>query len=496
MDSLFAFTDSQVHPLDITLIIIYLLGILIFGLYVGKGVKNSSDFFLAGKTLSWWVVGLSIIGSNIGSNDYVGAAGSAYKIGIAQANFEWIGAIPAMILAAFLFIPYYWKAGVYSIPEYLGLRYNQGVRFISASVLSVFTVLMVGAFLWSTALMLKTYLGWPIYFSILVSAFVVGVYTATGGLKAVTITDTVQVFIMFAGAFGLMYLGIEKSGGFDSFLNKINTNHPDHLKAFLPANHLEFPWPGVVLGLGLVLSPAYWCTSQVILQRTLGAKSQWDGQASMIFAAFAKTLVPFLIIFPGFLALVLITEPLEYPDQALPWVVKNVLPPGLSGLLFVSFIAALQSSVDSTLNSTATMFTRDIVGVLRKEKDDAFDLRLGKIVTTVALILGMAVAPLTSMFAGIYVFIQEMLSLFQGPMFALVLWGILSRKPTSIGGLTTIILGLLFAFILNRTGVNMLYVAFYSFTGSSLILFTVSYFTEKKTNSELQNLTMYEEKKK
>lgn len=496
MDSLFAFTDSQVHPLDITLIIIYLLGILIFGLYVGKGVKNSSDFFLAGKTLSWWVVGLSIIGSNIGSNDYVGAAGSAYKIGIAQANFEWIGAIPAMILAAFLFIPYYWKAGVYSIPEYLGLRYNQGVRFISASVLSVFTVLMVGAFLWSTALMLKTYLGWPIYFSILVSAFVVGVYTATGGLKAVTITDTVQVFIMFAGAFGLMYLGIEKSGGFDSFLNKINTNHPDHLKAFLPANHLEFPWPGVVLGLGLVLSPAYWCTSQVILQRTLGAKSQWDGQASMIFAAFAKTIVPFLIIFPGFLALVLITEPLEYPDQALPWVVKNVLPPGLSGLLFVSFIAALQSSVDSTLNSTATMFTRDIVGVLRKEKDDAFDLRLGKIVTTVALILGMAVAPLTSMFAGIYVFIQEMLSLFQGPMFALVLWGILSRKPTSIGGLTTIILGLLFAFILNRTGVNMLYVAFYSFTGSSLILFTVSYFTEKKTNSELQNLTMYEEKKK
>jgi SSS family solute:Na+ symporter len=117
MDSLFAFTDSQVHPLDITLIIIYLLGILIFGLYVGKGVKNSSDFFLAGKTLSWWVVGLSIIGSNIGSNDYVGAAGSAYKIGIAQANFEWIGAIPAMILAAFLFIPYYWKSGV--VDEFL-----------------------------------------------------------------------------------------------------------------------------------------------------------------------------------------------------------------------------------------------------------------------------------------------------------------------------------------------------------------------------------------
>ena len=492
MESFFQFTDAQVHPLDIFLIVFYMLGILAFGIYMGRGVKNSSDFFIAGKTLSWWVV----VGSNIGSNDYVGAAGSAYKIGIAQANFEWIGAIPAMILAAFLFIPYYWKAGVYSIPEYLGLRYNQGVRFISASVLSVFTVLMVGAFLWSTALMLKTYLGWPVYFSILVSAFVVGVYTATGGLKAVTITDTVQVFIMFAGAVGLMYLGIEKAGGLNAFFTKINTDHPDHLKAFLPATHLEFPWPGVVLGLGLVLSPAYWCTSQVILQRTLGAKSQWDGQASMIFAAFAKTLVPFLIIFPGFLALVLVTNPLEFPDQALPWVVKHVLPPGLSGILFVSFIAALQSSVDSTLNSTATMFTRDIVGVLRKERDDAFDLKLGKIVTTVALLLGMLVAPLTSMFAGIYAFIQEMLSLFQGPMFALVLWGILSKKPSSKGGLATIILGLLFAILLNRTGVNMLYVAFYSFVGSSLILFIVSHFSLKKTDEELHNLTIHEGEKK
>ena len=201
-------------------------------------------------------------------------------------------------------------------------------------------------------------------------------------------------------------------------------------------------------------------------------------------------------IFPGFLALVLVTNPLEFPDQALPWVVKHVLPPGLSGILFVSFIAALQSSVDSTLNSTATMFTRDIVGVLRKERDDAFDLKLGKIVTTVALLLGMLVAPLTSMFAGIYAFIQEMLSLFQGPMFALVLWGILSKKPSSKGGLATIILGLLFAILLNRTGVNMLYVAFYSFVGSSLILFIVSHFSLKKTDKELHNLTIHEGEKK
>src|SRR5690606_1320367 len=119
------------------------------------GVKSGEDFFLAGRSLPWWIIGFSIIGTNIGSNDYVGASGGAYRIGIAQANFEWIGAIPAMILATFLFIPFYWKAGVYFIPEYLGMRYNQWVRFLTAIVLTVFSILIVGVFLWATALMLE-----------------------------------------------------------------------------------------------------------------------------------------------------------------------------------------------------------------------------------------------------------------------------------------------------------------------------------------------------
>ncbi|NDE62180.1 MAG: hypothetical protein EB038_08315, partial [Cyclobacteriaceae bacterium] len=275
--------------MDLILIGSYMVGVLILGFVVGRDVKTSKDFFLAGKSLSWWVVGLSIVGSNIGSNDYIGASGGAYRIGMAQANFEWIGAVPAMILASFVFLPYYWKAGVYSIPEYLGMRYSQKIRVLSALILCIFNLLISGVFLWSSALMMNGFLGISIYASIAISAVTVGIYTSSGGLKAVALTDTVQVFFMFLGSMLLIYVGIEKLGGWNSFTNTLQTKYPNHLQIYLPSDHPDFPWPGVLLGLGIVLSPAYWCTSQVILQRSLGAKSIYESQLSMIFAALVKT---------------------------------------------------------------------------------------------------------------------------------------------------------------------------------------------------------------
>lgn len=486
------FEKTSVHWIDLSLIGLYLVVLLITGLTLSRRISSGKDYFLAGKSLPWWIIGLSIIGTNIGSNDYVGASGGAYRIGIAQANFEWIGAIPAMILAAFLFIPFYWRAGVYSIPEYLGMRYNQIVRVISATVLVIFSIMIVGVFLWATALMLQTYLGWPIWFSIFLTAIVVGFYTVSGGLKAVTITDSLQMLVMVGGSIGLAYLGISQAGGFSEFVQHIETHHPDHLSAFLPADHPEFPWPGVILGLALVLSPAYWCANQAVLQRTLAARSQWDGQASMIFAAMAKTFVPFLIILPGFLALVLNPDVLEHSDQALPWIIRHILPPGLSGLLFVAFIAALQSSVDSTLNSASTMVTRDIYGVISgKSEDQRNDLKMGRIITLVGLILGVFLAPITAKFTGIYVFVQQMLSFFQGPIFALILFGILSTRPTARAGLHTLLTGLCFSALLGYMQINMLYIAFSSFLFSTVILFLLSFFTEEKKKSDLENLTIH-----
>ncbi|HDP80299.1 MAG TPA: hypothetical protein ENN21_05590, partial [Spirochaetes bacterium] len=269
----------------------------------------------------------------------------------------------------------------------------------------------------------------------------------------------------------------------------LKTEYPGHLNAFLPAGHESFPWPGVLLGLGLVLSPAYWCANQSILQRTMGARSEWDGRASMIMAAMAKTFVPFLIILPGFFALLLAGGALTHHDQALPWVIKNLLPPGISGLLFVAFLGALQSSIDSTMNSTSVMITRDIIGVLSPGGlSDRTELRLGRVFTFGVLIVGVFFAPLTARFEGIYVFIQYSLSLFQGPIFALMIMGILYKKATPKAGLASLAAGLVFSAMLGKLGVNMLYIAFWSFVFSLVVIAAVSPFTRSKTEAELENL--------
>lgn len=476
------------HSLDLVVIVGYVLLIIIVGLRVASRVKDAKDFFLAGRSLTWWVIGLSIIGSNIDTNSYVGASGNAYTIGIAQANFEWIGAIPAMIIASLIFIPLYWRAGVYSIPEYLGLRYNQAVRVVTALITSLFAVFAMGVAMWALALVLETYLGWPIWMSILISGAVVGLYSITGGLAAVAFTDALQVSIMFFCGIIIVGLGISELGGFTEFSSALTKDNPDHLSVYLPADHPQSPWPGVILGLGIVLSPAYWIASQAILQRSLGAKSQWDASASMMFAAFAKTFVPLLIIFPGLLALVL-NAPIDDSDKALPWIIKNVLPPGLSGLMFVAVIAALQSSLDSSINATSLMVTRDIRHVLLKQHDPARDLVVGRWISLALLLSAMVIAPFISDLGGIFVFLQTGLSLFQGPMLALLLQGALSQRATPTAGLWTLISGVALAGLLQFTDINFYYIAFISFCYSMLAMWLLSFFTTGLPADQLAKLT-------
>jgi SSS family solute:Na+ symporter len=477
-----------VNPIDLVIIVVYLIVITTVGLTISRRVHSARDFFLAGRSLTWWVIGLSIIGTNIGANDYVGASGGAYRVGIAQANFEWIGAIPAMILASIVFIPLYWRANVYSIPEYLGRRYNQTVRVMAAGISSIFSIFAISVALWAIAITLQSYLDWPIWLGILVTGAVVGLYSVSGGLAAVAFTDALQVMIMFVGGLAIIWLGIGESGGLERFAGELVRENPDHLKAYLPADHESFPWPGVILGLGLVLSPAYWCGGQAILQRTLAARTQWDASAAMMFAGFAKTFVPLLIVFPGLLALVMQAN-IEYPDMSLPWVVKNVLPPGLSGLMFIAIIAALQSSLDSNLNSTALMITRDIRGVIMSQAEPDHDLVVGRWITFVLLIFGMMFAPFIGDFGGIYQFIQTLLSLFQGPMLALLIMGAFSRATSPTSGVVTILSGVALAGILMSAGLIMLYVAAVTFIYAIACLVIVSRFTQPKNIDEIEGLT-------
>lgn len=477
------------HPIDLAVVMAYAALITVVGVRVSRQIKTAKDYFLAGRSLTWWVIGLSIIGTNVDTNGYIGASGNAYSIGIAQANFEWIGAIPAMIIASLVFIPLYWRAGVYSIAEYLGLRYNQAVRVVAAVIVTTVAVFAMGVAMWALAITLETFLGWPIWLGILASGTVVGLYSIAGGLGAVAITDSIQVCIMFVCGLIIVAIGIGDAGGTQSFVSKLTAANPTHLSAYLPADHESYPWHGVILGLGLVLSPAYWVGGQAILQRTLGAKSQWDASAGMMFAALAKTFVPLLIVFPGLLALVMMAE-IDYPDRALPWVIKNVLPVGVSGLMFVAIIAALQSSIDSSINSTALMITRDIRHVLIKDYDPESDLKIGRFLTLALLLTAMSIAPRIGDLGGIFNFLQFLLSLFQGPMLALLLLGALTRRATPTAGIFTLVSGVVLSGLLSAIWeMNLLYVAFFSFCYALPALWIVSGFTKPHSDKYLDNLT-------
>jgi len=479
------------HGIDLVIVVFYLIALPAFGLYFKRYIKSDEDFFLAGRMLPWWVISLSIIGTQIGATDFVGAAGGAYRFGIVQAHFEWIGALPAMVVSALLFIPYYWRAGVYTVPEFLGRRYNLAVRIILAALWILWFIFFLGVLFWTSGLMLSEYLGLPIWVAIIATATIVGVYTITGGLAAIAMTDVVQTLVMFIGGICLSALGLWAVGGWEPMVAKITAAHPLHFNLFLPIEHDTYPWTGIILGLAFVMSPAWWCCNQAMIQRTLGARSAWVAKAGLIFAMFPKMLSPLITVLPGFIALARNPDLLgENADKSLPWLIKNLLPTGLAGLVFAAFMAALISSVDSILNSTATLLTRDIYQrLLVKNASSEHYLKMGRIMTLVFIILAVILAPLTKLFPGIFVAGSTMLSLFQGPTFAITLLGIYWKRATRWGGLFGLLGGVALAsFLFFIRHWKFLDIAWISFLTAMLVNVGVSLLTRPEPLEKLENL--------
>ena len=483
--------------IDTAIILFYLGGVLALGMILRKYIRSAKDYFLAGKLLPWWAIGMSVVVSDIGALDFVGTSGSAYRYGLVLANFDWIGCIPAMILAAFIFVPYYWRSGVYTIPEYLGRRYNVYVRTMEAILWVAFMICNLGIFFWTAAVMLKPLMGWGVWTSIIVTATVVGIYTVSGGLSAVVMTDVVQLVIMFIGGAALVILGLWKLGGWTALVDKVHAlGYTDHFKLLLPVNTKSpYPWTGIMLGLTVVLATAYWIGNQAIIQRTLGAKSEWDAKAGMLWAAVLKLFIPVFIVFPGLIALALYPN-LTNADEALPTLVKGLLPPGLMGLVFAAFFAALMSSVDSYLNSASTLFTKDIYQrFIRKEASDRHYLAVGRILTIAFVLLAVGFAPVTEKFPGIYEAMQTLLSFFQGPTLAILLLGMLWRRTTQWGGLAGLISGVAISASLFVVKDHVficawpfLYIAWWSFVGSLVVTTVVSLFTKPHSLERLHGL--------
>ena len=491
---------QQLETIDITVILLYLAGLLVIGYVLGRRQHTDKDYFLGGRNLKWWMVGMSMVVSDIGALELVGVAGSAYVYGFSVANFDWMGCIFAMILAAFLFIPFYWKAGVFTVPEYLGRRYNDTVRTLVAILWGLFMVANLGIFLWTSANTLKLLFGWPIWPSILITAFVIGFYTFFGGLKAVVFTDTIQYFVLVLGSIIILIVGFVKVGGFEGLVQTVQeTAGPDRRDFFrliVPADSPHpFSWSAVLLGLTFVLGPAYWIGNQAIVQRNLGTPSVRDAKKSVLFGAFLKLSIPILIVVPGLVGYALYPD-LEKGDDIFPTLMRDLLPPGLSGLVFAGFLAALMSSVDSYLNSASTLWTMDIYRKYFSPNASPQHLyRVGRILTLVFIISAVFTAPITEIFPGIFSALQTLLSIFQGPMLAILVLGMLWKRANSPGAIAGLVLGVATSSILLwikneifQTSDPFLYIAWWSFVVAVTATVVVSLMTRPKPVESIEGL--------
>ncbi|MCH8332528.1 sodium/solute symporter [Candidatus Sumerlaeota bacterium] len=498
--------------IDYAIVVMYLSGVLLIGTYFARYVKTPGDFFIAGRSLPFWAIGMSIVVSDIGVTDFIAVAGGTYKYGLAQANFDWIGSMPALLIAAFLFIPYYWRSGVYTIPEFLGRRYNTAVRMILALCWGFIMVLTLGIMLYATALLFRVVLGWNPVFSILVTTIIVGIYTISGGLTAVVMTDVLQLVIMFVGGGALTVRAVYEVGGLSSMKEQILAMGPEfanHFTLYLPHDTpTPFPWTGILLGLGIVLSVAYFSGNQAVVQRALGARSEWDAKAGVLLAGFLKLFIPLLVVIPG-LAAIIIVPNLENPDDAVPSLIRILLPPGIRGIMFAGFLAALMSSVDSNLNSATTIWTQDIFGKIKAWFGRPFDERgkliFGRILSVFLLILAASFAlyltiEIGDRFGNIYNTIQTMFSYVQGPTLAILLLGILWRRATQWGGLAGIVLGVGLCVILNSESMEglffssepFLFISWWSFVFTLAVTAAVSLVTPPEPPDKLRGLVFGE----
>lgn len=394
-------TSVPLQWLDFVLLVGIVLSVTAFGLWVGRKESGTADYFLAGKSIAWWVVAGSIFGTNISSHHMVGMMGAGLKEGFAQANFEF-GAVFGLLMLCYFFLPFYRRMGVYTLSEYLGRRFDERSRLLySITNMAFLLIQMVGTLILG-ALTLETLTAGSDFAisyeqSVWLLASVAAAYTIVGGLKAVIYTDFIQSILLLGGSGTIAILAIwhPDVGGISGLLEK----QPEKFHVFFEASHPELPWTGVLSGL-MVLHLYYWGTNQFIVQRTLGARSDWDARMGTITAGFFKLLIPFLCIVPGMAAgYILAIDPATESDTAFAGLARTLLPAGygLVGLVMAGLVGGILSTIDSMMNSTATLFTFDIYK--KHIRPDASEMRLIW-VGRVAMMLMVALAIVLSLYFG------------------------------------------------------------------------------------------------
>ena len=433
--------------LDITVFTAFFGVVISVSMYKSRKEKTSEDFFLASRGLLWPMIGLSLIAANISTEHFVGMAGQGAGVaGMAIASYEWMAAITLVFVAIF-FLPKFLRSGIYTIPEYLEYRYNPTARAIMAFYTMVIYVgVTIAAVIYSGGLTLQTIFGdlqnsRHLLYGIWTIGAIAALYTIWGGLKAVAWADLFQGSALILGGAITMVIGFQAVGGVGSFFEY----NADKMHMILPGDNSVLPWTALIIGLWIP-NFYYWGLNQYITQRTLAAKTLRQGQFGIIFAAFLKLIIPFIIIFPGIMALQLYGNEMtggSGTDSAYPLLIKNLVGPGVRAFIFAAISGAVISSLASMLNSASTIFTMDLFK--RHWQKDASQKSLiwtGRITTAIFVLIGCFIAPKLGdpKFKGIFTYIQEFQGYISPGILAVFVFGMIFKRAPAAAGVTGLIL--------------------------------------------------------
>jgi solute:Na+ symporter, SSS family len=438
-------THRILAPVDLVIIAIYFVVVFGIGFYFSRKERTSEDYFLAGRKIGWFAIGASLFVSNISTEHFIGLAGSGATSGLAAGNFEWQASV-ILLLLGWVFVPFYLRSNVFTMPEFLERRFNRNCATYLASISIVaYIFTKISVHLYAAAIVLERVVGWNQWTAAIILVVATGIYTIAGGLAAVIYTDLVQTLILLAGAIALTFIGLEKVGGFAALRAAVPASYFHMVK---PISDPDFPWTGIFFG-APILGIWYWCTDQVIVQRVLSAKDEGHAKAGTIFAGFLKVLPVFLLVVPGIIAFALypqlfntVNGSVTNGDIAFPTAVVNLLPTGFVGLMIAALLAALMGAMSSVFNSASTMVTLDFYKKVRPASTEKQLVTFGRIATGGMVVLGLLWVPFIHVLsAQLWVYLQSVQAYISPPIAVCFIFGILWPRLNGQGAISSLLVG-------------------------------------------------------
>lgn len=491
---------------DYLLVALYFVFVLSIGWAAKAKVSSSIDFFLSGRGLPSWVTGLAFISANLGAVEIIGMSANGVQYGFQTMHYFWIGAVPAMVFLGIVMMPFYYGSKVRSVPEFMRKRFGTGAHLVNAISFALAQLLIAGVNLLLLAKIVNALLGWPLWVALVLAAVIVLSYITLGGLSAAIYNEVLQFFVIVAALLPLTLIGMHRVGGWDGLKERVAIEANFHTWPGMGLSGFTSPVLsviGITFGLGFVLSFGYWTTNFVEVQRAMASESISAARKTPIIGAFPKMFIPFLVVLPGMVASVLVSElagdnPTAKPNDAILLLMRDLLPNGLLGVAIAGLLASFMAGMAANISAFNTVISYDIwQQYVVKDREDDYYLKFGRIATVVATLIAVFTALIARNFGNVMDYLQTLFGFFNAPLFATFILGMFWKRMTPHAGWSGLVSGTAAAVIfwalslgsdpiVNLPGQGTAFVAAtLAFVTDILVSLIVSSFTKPKPDEEL-----------